>query len=135
MERSKIRPKRTVSKENQWPALASLSEGEIAFLTSRTRDEFWNMEYENRFSKHVHGGLFSPASIRGRELWEKFWPLIAGAWVKKHPGTRPAAFWFHATPDRDSADYYDLKARAAWPKSKPAAYLEKHGLLQPGERA
>jgi len=116
-----------------WPALSALNEGEVSFLTARTQDEFWNMEYENRFSKHVHGGLFSPASVRGRELWQKYWHLIEADWIKKYPGRRPLAYWFHGVADAGTADYFDLRERSMWSKSKQREYLEKHGLLRPGE--
>jgi len=130
---SKTRPRKTAAGGGEWPALSALNEGEVAFLVSKSERGFYEFGFSNPFTRYVYMRMFNSRSPCGRQLWLQYWPLIQTDWVRKHPGRRPAAFWYHGTADADTADWADLRERAMWSKSKQRAYLKRHSFLLDGE--
>jgi len=85
----------------------------------RRRPLMYRDEYKGCFSS-------SPAA---REMWNEIKDAELAKWIKKHPGTRPYAWWDYDCPERvpcDDPERVDLKASSA--------YLARHGLLTPGEK-
>ncbi|HJV28676.1 MAG TPA: hypothetical protein VJ673_23555 [Aromatoleum sp.] len=74
---------------------------------------------------------------RLRALWEAHGAAIVTIWARRHPGTRPPLWWKAAAPvPRLLADGQPPR----YPKAPglyegQAAYLDRLGLLQRGERA
>lgn len=71
----------------------------------------------------------------------EFWPMlreeILGNWIRENPGTRPAAWWRFDAPIGTDCPW-PLSENWLWNHARPcgrrqARYLQRHGLLSPGE--
>src|SRR5690242_15024366 len=58
-----------------------------------------------------------------RQAWEEHREDVLAEWTKKHPGTRPSAWW-----------QWDAPEDAPSNRETQAAYLRRHGLLLPNEQ-
>ncbi|SIQ11226.1 hypothetical protein SAMN05421829_102331 [Aromatoleum tolulyticum] len=79
---------------------------------------------------------------RLRALWAAYGAILLPIWARRHPGTRPRAWWRVEAPEaRRRTD----ERLPQWPGPRgthgageyesEAAYLDRLGLLQRGERA
>jgi hypothetical protein len=73
-----------------------------------------------------------------REAWRRHGGVLLAQWVAQHPGTRPWAWWMFEAPDdavgRPDERLEDYVARLdERDRETEAAFLRRHGLLQPSE--
>lgn len=75
-------------------------------------------------------------------LWREYGAVVLPLWVRRYPGTRPAAFWRVEAPEpRRRLDGRPARWRGprgthgAGEYEGQAAYLDRLGLLLKGERA
>ena len=96
-----------------------LTDGEWAFLNDRPMPvcpEAWSLRFDG-------GVAFRAGRPTAEQLWKRYGRDVLREWTALHPGTRPSLWWRYERPGpRD-------------PRESEAAYLDRHGLLAPAERA